>query len=110
LPLHDRGTGIPRLHARALQVRGGRTTGDRTGAAVQHPSGLPASGPLSALLAQAEGLSPSGCIQRSRRHSQKNQPPSKAPRARSEEHTTELQSRENLVCRLLLEKKKTHSE
>src|SRR5690606_41168269 len=26
--------------------------------------------------------------------------------ARSEEHTTELQSRENLVCRLLLEKKK----
>src|SRR5436309_5992160 len=27
--------------------------------------------------------------------------------ARSEEHTSELQSRENLVCRLLLEKKKT---
>src|SRR5690606_41848483 len=30
-------------------------------------------------------------------------------RPRSEEHTSELQSRENLVCRLLLEKKKaTH--
>src|SRR5690606_42067521 len=28
------------------------------------------------------------------------------PEARSEEHTSELQSRENLVCRLLLEKKK----
>src|SRR5690606_39466638 len=28
-------------------------------------------------------------------------------RERSEEHTSELQSRENLVCRLLLEKKKT---
>src|SRR5690606_41347984 len=28
------------------------------------------------------------------------------PMARSEEHTSELQSRENLVCRLLLEKKK----
>src|SRR5690606_39827905 len=28
---------------------------------------------------------------------------------RSEEHTSELQSRENLVCRLLLEKKKTNS-
>src|SRR5690606_40644661 len=28
--------------------------------------------------------------------------------ARSEEHTSELQSRENLVCRLLLEKKKPH--
>src|SRR5690606_42041789 len=27
-------------------------------------------------------------------------------RERSEEHTSELQSRENLVCRLLLEKKK----
>src|SRR6266511_5624599 len=28
------------------------------------------------------------------------------PPIRSEEHTSELQSRENLVCRLLLEKKK----
>src|SRR5690606_42147590 len=28
------------------------------------------------------------------------------PLGRSEEHTSELQSRENLVCRLLLEKKK----
>src|SRR5690606_42013897 len=28
--------------------------------------------------------------------------------SRSEEHTSELQSRENLVCRLLLEKKKTN--
>src|SRR5436309_4328537 len=30
--------------------------------------------------------------------------------SRSEEHTSELQSRENLVCRLLLEKKKKHEE
>src|SRR5690606_40769657 len=29
---------------------------------------------------------------------------------RSEEHTSELQSRENLVCRLLLEKKKKNSD
>src|SRR5690606_39690963 len=29
-------------------------------------------------------------------------------RSRSEEHTSELQSRENLVCRLLLEKKNNH--
>src|SRR2546430_13722099 len=29
------------------------------------------------------------------------------PRRRSEEHTSELQSQSNLVCRLLLEKKKT---
>src|SRR2546430_11796565 len=32
--------------------------------------------------------------------------PSRTPRARSEEHTSELQSQSNLVCRLLLEKKK----
>src|SRR6266511_4404951 len=31
-------------------------------------------------------------------------PPKRVPR--SEEHTSELQSRENIVCRLLLEKKK----
>src|SRR5438874_5006244 len=31
----------------------------------------------------------------------------KAGRERSEEHTSELQSRRDLVCRLLLEKKKT---
>src|SRR5690606_40673812 len=30
--------------------------------------------------------------------------------ARSEEHTSELQSRENLVCRLLLEKKKQNTK
>src|SRR2546430_9938271 len=29
--------------------------------------------------------------------------------ARSEEHTSELQSQSNLVCRLLLEKKKRHT-
>src|SRR5690606_40964224 len=32
-----------------------------------------------------------------------------ARRSRSEEHTSELQSRENLVCRLLLEKKKNET-
>src|SRR5688572_32218022 len=32
--------------------------------------------------------------------------PSTPRRARSEEHTSELQSQSNLVCRLLLEKKK----
>src|SRR3712207_8367015 len=40
-------------------------------------------------------------------------PPTNGPRssprsARSEEHTSELQSRQYLVCRLLLEKKKKH--
>src|SRR5690606_39323839 len=35
-----------------------------------------------------------------------SEPPLPVPWPRSEEHTSELQSRENLVCRLLLEKKK----
>src|SRR2546429_3052746 len=33
-----------------------------------------------------------------------------SPTTRSEEHTSELQSRLHLVCRLLLEKKKIHSK
>src|SRR2546430_7385491 len=33
-----------------------------------------------------------------------------APQRRSEEHTSELQSQSNLVCRLLLEKKKSKSD
>src|SRR5690606_11182180 len=37
------------------------------------------------------------------------QSPHPDPGGRSEEHTSELQSRENLVCRLLLEKKKKKS-
>src|SRR5690606_39600281 len=36
--------------------------------------------------------------------------PSLAERWRSEEHTSELQSRENLVCRLLLEQKNNDHE
>src|SRR5207249_6424480 len=35
-------------------------------------------------------------------------PPGTCPEARSEEHTSELQSRFDLVCRLLLEKKNTN--
>src|SRR2546427_7884916 len=37
-------------------------------------------------------------------------PPSPWRRGRSEEHTSELQSQSNLVCRLLLEKKKNDQE
>src|SRR5436305_4637712 len=36
-------------------------------------------------------------------------PPDDAAVARSEEHTSELQSRPHIVCRLLLEKKKNYS-
>src|SRR2546430_17070865 len=37
-------------------------------------------------------------------------PPRSAPACRSEEHTSELQSQSNLVCRLLLEKKKKYKK
>src|SRR5690606_40183184 len=40
------------------------------------------------------------------RRSPGSTPTATRSRSRSEEHTSELQSRENLVCRLLLEKKK----
>src|SRR5699024_11898048 len=41
------------------------------------------------------------------KHQQRDQDPPHRPN-RSEEHTSELQSRFDLVCRLLLEKKKRH--
>src|SRR5690349_22460001 len=47
------------------------------------------------------------------RHSGTVSPPPNPPAPptnRSEEHTSELQSRRDLVCRLLLEKKKYHKE
>src|SRR5690606_39739815 len=43
---------------------------------------------------------------RRRRRRRRARPAPRASRHRSEEHTSELQSREKLVCRLLLEKKK----
>src|SRR5690606_40745177 len=47
-----------------------------------------------------------GNCERLRRPQDMSDPTAHLPRSRSEEHTSELQSRENLVCRLLLEKKK----
>src|SRR5438034_5765651 len=41
-----------------------------------------------------------------RRRRRARAPPASPPRLRSEEHTSELQSHSDLVCRLLLEKKK----
>src|SRR5205085_10051809 len=52
---------------------------------------------------------PSGAAQ-GRRHAVRAQTGHRCP-VRSEEHTSELQSQSNLVCRLLLEKKKkTHKK
>src|SRR5437016_10877650 len=55
-----------------------------------------------------------GAPQRSREHSRRRPRTGSGRRARtlsrSEEHTSELQSLTNLVCRLLLEKKKKHKK
>src|SRR5204862_878638 len=56
---------------------------------------------------QQYGRAPSRCGPASRQRG----PARRATgRARSEEHTSELQSRRDLVCRLLLEKKKKSTE
>src|SRR2546427_1667089 len=47
---------------------------------------------------------------RARRSAHRRDAPRRHRRQRSEEHTSELQSQSNLVCRLLLEKKKTNKK
>src|SRR2546422_4576642 len=48
-------------------------------------------------------------LRRARRAERLSNPGARGGAVRSEEHTSELQSRLHLVCRLLLEKKKNHS-
>src|SRR5690606_40225083 len=80
---------------------------------------LPISGRLASRLLSEQPLNLSGHASRRRRrrlttkdravrvlHRARTREPGLRDRGRSEEHTSELQSRENLVCRLLLEKKK----
>src|SRR2546430_6418423 len=58
--------------------------------------GLPATRPPSSVLCRSDGP--------------KREYEGRAPRVRSEEHTSELQSQSNLVCRLLLEKKNKQAD
>src|SRR2546427_8351041 len=53
---------------------------------------------------------PAGAARRSRRDRPAGDRGSTRPLRRSEEHTSELQSQSNLVCRLLLEKKKKKAD
>src|SRR5260370_6743428 len=64
-----------------------------------------------ALPISTTGISPSRCARRAGAarwwtHRSSTGAEARAPERRSEEHTSELQSHLNLVCRLLLEKKK----
>src|SRR5437773_7972377 len=61
--------------------------------------------PLQATLRAA---SATACIAPTRGFNWHQRPLPSVESARSEEHTSELQSHHDLVCRLLLEKKKTH--
>src|SRR5690349_22804762 len=66
-------------------------------------------------LARGRGRSAPACLRRLREYSGaandvRHRPLAGDARARSEEHTSELQSRRDLVCRLLLEKKKKQQE
>src|SRR5690606_40924992 len=68
-----------------------------------------AAGLLGSSTATRSGATGAGVSARQPRPSNEKTETSRASerrRMRSEEHTSELQSRENLVCRLLLEKKK----
>src|SRR2546430_10426804 len=62
--------------------------------------------PYTTLFRSRPGESPhvsAGRVRTPTRHDESR--PARARRSRSEEHTSELQSQSNLVCRLLLEKK-----
>src|SRR3712207_7102222 len=67
-----------------------------------HPKGSPRSATPGASTATPNGLPVERWLPRRPRRDQ----PAASDRRRSEEHTSELQSRQYLVCRLLLEKKK----
>src|SRR5207302_3301775 len=99
-------TSKPSSRARALATDTTRSLKECVGLAASfltHTSLRPSrSASRSALIS---GVQPAG---RPKREEARSEGPGGASRGRnrSEEHTSELQSRENLVCRLLLEKKK----
>src|SRR5688572_31015442 len=67
--------------------------------------GRRATASLARVAALRDSPEPRARMLHGRRGDRRRQPPP-CSRARSEEHTSELQSQSNLVCRLLLEKKK----
>src|SRR5690606_40718374 len=98
---HPRSTLFPYTTLfRSCRAAGGRERATASSAECSRHGHAAVGGRRSALRAHQ-------CVQSSSRFQQgqlERHPPGHA--RRSEEHTSELQSRENLVCRLLLEKKK----
>src|SRR2546427_3373332 len=70
-----------------------------------HGSGI-TFGPLPEQIRSLDLVAGGGGVYRIERGDGPTHPAAFAPRYRSEEHTSELQSQSKLVCRLLLEKKK----
>src|SRR5206468_6668635 len=93
------GTANPVARAQMLnaksELKGCGLVASRTSAAIFSGVGTNGAKARTAVTAAAATVSSNG-----------RQVPRFAPIARSEEHTSELQSRSDLVCRLLLEKKK----
>src|SRR5437016_9597934 len=71
------------------------------------PAALPAASSISAQIPPRFGAFPLRRLQSNRSGRNLSPAEHRACAARSEEHTSELQSLTNLVCRLLLEKKNT---
>src|SRR5690606_39403450 len=96
---------LARLFPYTPLFRSGAAMRDRRGLAVHHgfcPDHLAAEGLADGLVAQADAENGAFAGKVADRRYRD------AGLRRSEEHTSELQSREKLVCRLLLEKKKMH--
>src|SRR5690606_41851468 len=83
-----------------------RSSGPRSGP--RHARSLPRPRVAPVSVSAGDGRSPArpGCSDDSPPAARPHHRRKARPSRRSEEHTSELQSRENLVCRLLLEKKK----
>src|SRR2546427_3639022 len=62
--------------------------------------------PYTTLFRSRAGRLPEAALRHRDPAAQRHGDPARRPWTRSEEHTSELQSQSNLVCRLLLEKKK----
>src|SRR5699024_11334158 len=74
------------------------------------PPAGPSNGQSFGALAEARRTRASSCSDRGVRAPLRNVTAQSTQRGRSEEHTSELQSRFDLVCRLLLEKKNKKSK
>src|SRR3989442_2398948 len=80
------------------------------GCAIRFGEGDRATGSIAPPVAEKDRRSPRSAVIGAYRDLRKIKVLRRAHHTRSEEHTSELQSRPHLVCRLLLEKKKSVSE